>query len=81
MHRQQGLSPFVGRWIGVTYKNSTTNVDLSVVDYGMQENLRNEVQVTDMFMVNSSFADKDQNFVSSQGSSDDVITLGVGTTG
>lgn len=54
---------------------------MSVIHYGMQDNLRYEVQVNDMFMVNSSFADKDENFPSSQGSSDDVITLGVGTVG
>lgn len=33
VHKQQGLSPFTAKWIGVTYEDSLTKTDLGMISY------------------------------------------------
>ena len=33
VHKQQGLSPFRARWIGVKYLDSLTETDLAMISY------------------------------------------------
>lgn len=79
VHKQQGLTPFTGRWIGVTYVNSLTNTDFTVLEYGYR-NFLFQTNIMDMYMVNSTFANQDVNFTVNQGSTDTFLNLGGAST-
>lgn len=75
VHKQQGLTPYTGRWIGVTYEDSLTNVDLTVIDYTTRNFLK-EVHITDMYATNSTYAVDDYDYPLNQGGDDITENMG-----
>jgi hypothetical protein len=74
VHKVQGLSSFTPQWIGMTYNTGFSNADLAIVQY-TTVGVNLDIQINDLYSVNSSFADYDQNFVVNQGSQDLVTVL------
>ncbi len=74
VHKAQGLSAFTPRWIAMQYNINLINSDLAVVQY-TTVGVSLDIQIGDYYSVNSSFADKDNNFVIGQGSQDLVTIL------
>ena len=67
VHKAQGLNAFSPKWIGSTYSNSLVNNDMAIIQY-KTIGVKLDVHVNDYFIVNSTFADNDKNFVTGQGS-------------
>lgn len=75
MHKRQGLTPFTGRWIGLTYANSLVNTDLAIVEYGTR-NFLFDVNALDMYLTNSTNAALDLDYPVRQGGTDVTKDLG-----
>ena len=75
VHKQQGLTPYTGRWIGVTYEDSLSEVDLTVIDYTTRD-FTKEVHIMDMYATNDSYAVDDYDYPLNQGGDDITENLG-----
>jgi hypothetical protein len=75
VHKQQGLTPYDGKWIGITYEDSLSNVDLTMVDYSTRD-FTMELHVLDMYATDSSNAGEDLDYAENQGGSDVFENLG-----
>lgn len=70
----QGLNPFVPRWLGILYNDSMTNSDMAVIQYNTVGVIL-DIHINDFYVVNSSYAQDDSNYVIGQGSSDVMSVL------
>jgi hypothetical protein len=75
VHKQQGLSPFKAKWIGVTYTDSLSQIDLTMISYEMI-NFKVQVNTRDMYAETSTYAKEDKLFTVKQGGNDVVKVYG-----
>lgn len=74
VHKVQGLNPFAPRWLGILYGDSMSNSDMAVIQYNTV-GVSLDIHINDFYVVNSSYALDDRNYVISQGSSDVLSVL------
>lgn len=71
MHKQQGLTPYSGKWIGITYEDSLSETDMTLIDYNYRD-FTTQVHILDMYITDSTLAKEDLDYVTDQGG-DDII--------
>ena len=74
VHKVQGLNPFAPRWLGILYGDSMTDSDMAVVQYNTV-GVSLDIHINDFYVVNSSYAQDDRNYVTGQGSTDVISVL------
>ncbi len=58
VYKKEGLSPFVPRYIGIFYNDSTANSDMAIIQYNTV-GVKLDVHIDDFYAVSSSSADYD----------------------
>ena len=61
VHKVQGLTGFLPRWLGISYMDTQNNTDMTLIEYttlGVSLN----IHIDDYFIVNATYANDDLSY-------------------
>ena len=73
IHKSSSSSVFTPKWLGILYGSGLANVDMAIVEY-TTVGISLDIHIDDYYVVNSSYAAKDDSYTPNQGSQD-VVTV------